>query len=57
MTARLIEFDLINGISEIDAINDEVFLTNFDLKETEQWLITDEQFEYIDQRYGIKKLG
>ena len=66
-----IEIDTVNGLTEIADFDDDVmfenqsllendalesFLDNFKTESVKQWLITEKQYEFLDMKYGIRKL-
>ncbi len=66
-----IEIDTANGLAEIADFDDgvmfenqssldndalESLLDNFKNDFVMQWMITDEQYEFLDKKYGITKL-
>jgi hypothetical protein len=68
---KRIEIDVHNGIVEINRFDEDVLfenstrldldaieshLDNFKSDFVRQWLVTDEQFDFINEKYGIKIL-
>lgn len=66
-----IEIDSANGLTEIADFDDDVmfenhssldnnalesYLDNFKNDVVKQWMITDNQFDFLNEKYGIKKL-